>query len=153
MGANIKIDKERNQIVINGNLKKYPLKGIEIDCQEIPDLFPILSVIGAFAKGKTVLFNALNVRLKESDRISIIARELSKMGVKVEEEEDKLVIHHCNNLKGSIIDHEKDHRIAMACVIASLYADSPSEIKNIEIVRDSYPHFINDLRKLGVNFG
>ncbi|MFX1314224.1 MAG: 3-phosphoshikimate 1-carboxyvinyltransferase [Promethearchaeota archaeon] len=152
MGANIKIDKIRNQIIIDGNLKDYPLKGIEIDCQEIPDLFPILSVIGAFATGKTVLFNASKVRLKESDRISIIARELSRMGVKVEEEGDKLIIYHCNNLKGSIIDHEKDHRIAMACVIAALYADSPSEIKNIEIVRDSYPNFINDLKKLGVSF-
>ncbi len=152
MGANIEYNEENSQIIINGNLNKYPLKGIEVDCQEIPDLFPVLSVLGAFAKGKTVLYNASNVRLKESNRMSAIARELSKMGVQVAEEEDKLIVHHCDNLKGTLIDHENDHRIAMACVIAALYADSISKVKNIEIVRDSYPHFIDDLKKLGVNF-
>ena len=152
MGANIEYNEENSQIIINGNLNKYPLKGIEVDCKEIPDLFPVLSVLGAFAKGKTVLYNASNVRLKESNRISIIARELSKMGVKVTEEEDKLIVRHCENLKGSLIDHENDHRIAMACVIAALYTDSISKVKNIEIVRDSYPHFIDDLKKLGVKF-
>jgi len=152
MGANIEYNEENSQIIINGNLNKYPLKGIEVDCQEIPDLFPVLSVLGAFSKGKTVLYNASNVRLKESNRMSAIARELSKMGVQVAEEEDKLIVHHCDNLKGTLIDHENDHRIAMACVIAALYADSISKVKNIEIVRDSYPHFIDDLKKLGVNF-
>jgi len=152
MGANIEYNEENSQIIINGNLNKYPLKGIEVDCQEIPDLFPVLSVLGAFAKGKTVLYNASNIRLKESNRMSAIARELSKMGVQVAEEEDKLIVHHCDNLKGTLIDHENDHRIAMACVIAALYADSISKVKNIEIVRDSYPHFIDDLKKLGVNF-
>ena len=152
MGANIEYNEENSQIIINGNLNKYPLKGVEVDCQEIPDLFPVLSVLGAFAKGKTVLYNASNVRLKESNRMSAIARELSKMGVQVAEEEDKLIVHHCDNLKGTLIDHENDHRIAMACVIAALYADSISKAKNIEIVRDSYPHFIDDLKKLGVNF-
>ena len=152
MGANIEYNEENSQIILNGNLNKYPLKGIEVDCQEIPDLFPVLSVLGAFAKGKTVLYNASNVRLKESNRMSAIARELSKMGVQVAEEEDKLIVHHCDNLKGTLIDHENDHRIAMACVIAALYADSISKAKNIEIVRDSYPHFIDDLKKLGVNF-
>jgi len=152
MGANIEYNEENNQIIINGNLNKYPLKGIEVDCQEIPDLFPVLSVLGAFAKGKTVLYNASNVRLKESNRMSVIARELSKMGVKVTEEVDKLIVHHCENLKGSLIDHENDHRIAMACVIAALYTDSISKVKNIEIVKDSYPHFIDDLKKLGVKF-
>ncbi len=152
MGANIEYNEENSQIIINGNLNKYPLKGIEVDCQEIPDLFPVLSVLGAFAKGKTVLYNASNVRLKESNRMSAIARELSKMGVQVAEEEDKLIVNHCDNLKGIVIDHENDHRIAMACVIAALYADSISKVKIIEIVRDSYPHFIDDLKKLGVNF-
>jgi len=125
------------------------LKGLEIDCHDIPDLFPILAVVGAFAEGKTVLYNALHLRSKESDRISIMARELEKMGVQVLEENDKLTIHHCSNLKGTIIDHDNDHRIAMACNIAALYADSTSQIKNIDIVNDSYPTFLDDLKKLG----
>jgi 3-phosphoshikimate 1-carboxyvinyltransferase len=69
MGANIKFDEEKDCVTVNGDLKTYPLKGIEINCSDVPDLFPILSVIGAFATNKTVLYNASNLRLKESDRI------------------------------------------------------------------------------------
>ncbi len=151
MGSKIEINQDINQLTVFGKGQKC-LNGIEIDCREIPDLFPILSVIGAFAKGRTVLFNALNLRVKESDRISTIARELSKMGVKVEEEEDRLTIYQCDDLKGSNIQHDNDHRMAMACMIAALFAESPSQIENVEIVKDSYSNFINDLQKLGANF-
>lgn len=148
MGADIHVNRTKNQIIINGNISKYPLKGINIDCKEIPDLFPILCVIGAIAKEKTTLYNAANLRSKECDRISVMARELIKMGVKVEEEEDKLTIYH-STLQGSEIDHENDHRIAMACTIAALYSNNSSIMKNVEIINDSYPHFIDDLDKLG----
>ncbi|MFX1312115.1 MAG: 3-phosphoshikimate 1-carboxyvinyltransferase [Promethearchaeota archaeon] len=150
MGANIKVNETQKQVIIKGNLNKYSLTGLEIDCHDIPDLFPILAVIGAFAEGKTVLYNALHLRSKESDRISIMARELEKMGVKVIEENDNLTIFHCSNLKGAIMDHDNDHRVAMACTIAALYANSNSQIKNMDIVNDSYPTFLNDLKKLGV---
>ena len=151
MGANIKINQKKNQIIVNGNINEFPLKGIRVDCHEIPDLFPILSVIGAFVEGKTTLFNASNLRLKESDRIAIMARELSKMGVEVHEERDTLTIYKCASLKGSNINHENDHRIAMACSIAALYANSSSLIKNIDVTRDSYPFFVKDLIELGAN--
>ena len=149
MGASINVNHEEKQVIIDGNLSKYPLKGISIDCHDIPDLFPILSVVGAFTD-KTVLYNAANVRRKESDRVAIMARELTKMGVKVEEEEDKMIIYRCDTLHGIEINHENDHRIAMACCIAALNAESSSHIKNIEIVNDSYPSFLEDLIKLGV---
>jgi 3-phosphoshikimate 1-carboxyvinyltransferase len=135
--------------LIRGNINKYSLNGIDIDMYDTPDLFPILAVIGAFAKGKTTLYNASNLRLKESDRIFCTARELKKMGVKVEESDDKLIIYHCENLKGIEINHESDHRIAMAIMVAALYADTPSKIANVEIVKDSYPEFLNDLIKIG----
>lgn len=151
MGANIKIDDEKNQVIINGNIKDNPLKGIEIDCTDIPDLFPILSVIGAFAEGKTILYNASNLRLKETDRISAMARELRKMGVDVIEEDDKLTIFHTEKFNGIKIDHNNDHRIAMACSIAALYADSSSYIQNSDIVKDSYPSFFEDLKELGAH--
>ncbi|MFX0073690.1 MAG: 3-phosphoshikimate 1-carboxyvinyltransferase, partial [Candidatus Hermodarchaeota archaeon] len=147
MGANIQFD--QNQVVIKGNLSKYPLEGIDIDCHDIPDLFPILCVIGSAAKGKTTLYNALHLRNKESDRISIMARELKKKGVRIEEKEDNLTVFN-SKLNGSVVDPEGDHRIAMACCIASLYSDTPSIIKNIEIVKDSYPNFFDDLKKLGL---
>ena len=148
MGAKIKINRESNQLIVKGNRSKFPLKGIDIDCHDIPDLFPILSVIGAFTE-KTTLYNAGGLRLKESDRISAMARELTKMGVKIEEKRDKMTIFRCEDFKGSQIDHEKDHRIAMACCVAALNANSISTINNIDIVKDSYPSFIDDLLKLG----
>ena len=80
-----------------------------------------------------------------------MVRELTKMGVKVDEEEDKLTIYRCESLNGTNINHENDHRIAMACSIAALNAESSSEIKNIEIVKDSYPNFVDDLKNLGAN--
>ena len=149
MGANIKVEKENNCLIVHGNIKKNPLTGIAIDIRETPDLFPILSIIGAFAKGKTEIFNAINLRQKESDRISIIAKELSKMGVKVIEEKDKITIYHCKELRGTSFNHENDHRIAMALTIASLFAQSSSQIENIEIVEDSYPNFVDHIKKLG----
>ncbi len=150
MGANIEFDEDKNQVIVKGSLLTHPLNGLEIDCSEIPDLFPILSVVGAFAKGKTVLYNARHLRLKESDRISSMARELTKMGIKVLEEDDKLTIHHCNKLEGAIFSHENDHRVAMACTIAALHASSSSIVRNIHIVKDSYPSFLDDLIKIGV---
>ncbi len=150
MGANIEFDEEKERVILNSDIVNYPLKGIDIDCIEIPDLFPILSVIGAFAEGKTVLYNASNLRLKESDRISVMARELRNFGVKVIEEEDKLTIFHCDKLKGISINHNNDHRVAMACSIAALYAESSSSIKKSDIVEDSYPSFYEDLKQIGV---
>jgi 3-phosphoshikimate 1-carboxyvinyltransferase len=77
-----------------------------------------------------------------------MARELIKMGAKVEEEEDRLTVYK-SELKASKIEHENDHRIAMACCIAALFAKSSSSIENVEVVSDSYPTFIEDLKKLG----
>jgi len=149
MGANIEVDESKKQVIVSGDLSAHPLQGMEIDCNEIPDLFPILSVVGAFAKGKTVLYNAKHLRLKESDRISSMARELIKMGINVSEEDDGLTIYNCDEIKGTTFNHENDHRIAMACTIAALFATSSSKIRNIDIVKDSYPSFLNDLIKLG----
>ena len=149
MGACIEVEIEKNQITVKGGINKYPLKGKEVDCSEIPDLFPILSVVGAFAEGKTTLYNASNLRLKESDRILIMARELAKMGVKVKEKKDKLMIYHSEKINGSVFNHANDHRIAMACCIAALFANNNSEIKKINIIKDSYQNFIEDLKKLG----
>jgi len=149
MGANIQIEQKENRIIVYGNRNKFVLKGLDIDVHENPDLFPVLAIIGAFAKGKTTLYNGPNLEMKESNRMSVVAKLLTKMGVKVKQEKSKLTVYYCKKLKGSIINHEQDHRIAMAFIIASLYADSSSQINNIKIVADSYPDFIADLNKLG----
>ena len=149
MGADIEVNKTQGLITVRGNLNKNVLKGIEIDCNGIPDLFPILCVIGAFATSKTILYNISTLKYKESDRIKVMVRELKKMGIKVEYNEKILVIYHCDKLIGTFINHEDDHRIAMAFTIAALHASSKSRIKNAEIFYDSYPDFIQDMIKLG----
>jgi len=149
MGADIEVNRTQGLLIVRGNLNKNVLKGIEIDCNGIPDLFPILCVIGAFATSKTILYNISTLKYKESDRIKVMARELKKMGVKVEYNEEILVIYHCDKLLGTFINHEYDHRIAMAFTIAALHANSKSRIKNAEIFYDSYPDFIQDMIKLG----
>ena len=78
-----------------------------------------------------------------------MARELSKMGVNVKEGEDRLEVFHAGDLRGIDINHEDDHRIAMACCIAALQANKPSILKKIEIIQDSYPTFITHLKSLG----
>ena len=149
MGAKIEIFKENNKVTVFGNLNKHPLNGIPIDIEDTPDLFPILSIIGSLAIGETELYNASSIRGKESDRLSLVAQGLKSMGVKVKEEEDRLTVYHCAQLKGIEIIHEDDHRIAMAFSIAALFANSPSYISNIEVVKDSYPNFIEDIQTLG----
>ncbi|MHA2180111.1 MAG: 3-phosphoshikimate 1-carboxyvinyltransferase [Promethearchaeota archaeon] len=151
MGGNIEVNEAMKQVTVKGDLTSHPLNGLEIDCKDIPDLFPILAVVGAFAKGKTILYNAKHLRLKESDRISLMARELTKMGIDVSEEDDKLTIYQCDKLTGTTFDHDNDHRVAMACTIAALYSTSSSKIRNIDIVKDSYPSFLDDLVKLGAH--
>ena len=149
MGANISVNEQKNVVMVDSGLEKYPLNGLKIDCQNIPDLFPILAVVGAFARDKTVLYNAQNLRYKESDRIKIISQELNKMGVNLIEETDRLTIFHCKNIRGININHEDDHRIAMALIIAAINANSPSIVRNVEIINDSFPNFLESIKKLG----
>jgi 3-phosphoshikimate 1-carboxyvinyltransferase len=151
MGAKIEINSEDNSLLVYGNIQKNPLKGINIDCKSIPDLFPILSIIGMFAKGKTILYNAMTLRNKESDRIAVMSRELRKMDVKVIEKKDSLTIFPIKKkplIKG--MNHENDHRVAMALIVASLFGQVPTLIEDVEIIKDSYPRFIDDLINLGV---
>ncbi len=123
------------------------LEGIEIDVSPFPDLMPILSVAGCFAKGTTRLYNASRLRIKESDRLHSMAVELRKMGAKVEERQDELVIRK-SRLKGASLESHGDHRIAMSLTIAALNAEGKSELDSPDCVSKSYPAFFNELGKL-----
>ncbi|QEE15778.1 3-phosphoshikimate 1-carboxyvinyltransferase [Promethearchaeum syntrophicum] len=148
MNANIEVDEKSKIVVIKGG--KF-LDGVKIDCKEIPDLFPILCVIGLFANNNTILYNLNHVRTKESDRVSIMIRELQKMGAIIEliEDNNAIVIEGPQQIQGIRINHEDDHRIAMALTIAALYARSETTIVNPKIANDSYPDFFKDLKYLG----
>lgn len=140
---NGKIEIKDNEI----HVEKSSLEGIKIDAKDIPDLVPILSVIGCYAKGETKIYNARRLRTKESDRLSAISNELRKMNADIEELEDGLVIKE-SKLKGAIIDPHNDHRIGMACAIAGINAKGKTIIENENCVKKSYPNFFNDLKNL-----
>lgn len=98
------------------------MKGIRIDVSQIPDLVPILCVAAAAAEGKTEIYNAGRLRMKESDRLAVMAECMQKIGVEVEEKPDSIIITGgCNPPEGEIvIDSHNDHRIVMAMAIAAV---------------------------------
>ncbi len=146
MGAEIEVGE--NYVRITGGQK---LKGVSFDCGDTPDLLPVLAVLGAFAEGKTDIFNAQHVRYKESDRVSAMARELSKMDVRVEEKPDGLTVYG-GNVKGAHVDSYDDHRVFMALTVAALAAEGETVISGVESVDVSYPSFIEDVISIGANF-
>ena len=135
-------------IVKKMTIKNQNLAGIKIDMKNYPDLVPVLSVLAAFAKGKTLITGISHLRLKESDRISSVAKGLIIMGIKVKQTGGSLEITG-GMPKGASIDTHNDHRIAMSFAIAALNAKGNSLIKNAEVVNKSYPEFWNDL----INYG
>jgi len=152
MEANILINPHENLVKITEGINRNPLKDISIDCRDTPDLFPILAVMGCYTNKVMKLYNVKHLRGKESDRVSGMARELKKMGADLEEYEDQLIIKGTSKLHGADLNHGDDHRVAMASIVAAMFADSKSTISNVEIIKDSYPTFVEDLQKLGANF-
>jgi 3-phosphoshikimate 1-carboxyvinyltransferase len=121
-----------------------PLKGTVIQGKEVPQLIdelPILSVAGALANGKTIVRQAEELRVKETDRIAAIAHNLRTMGAHVAELSDGLEIHGPAPLHGARVASFGDHRIAMAFAIAGLFADGETIVQDAECIRESYPGF------------
>ena len=121
-----------------------PLKGTVIQGKEIPQLIdelPILAVAGALAEGTTIIRQAQELRVKETDRIAAIAHNLRAMGTQVVELEDGLEIHGRAELRGARVASFGDHRIAMAFAIAGMFADGDTIVQDVECVRESYPGF------------
>lgn len=122
------------------------LQGIEVDMNAMPDLVPTLAVTAAFARGKTAIRNIGHLRLKESDRLRTLTRELSRMGIRVEEGEDGLKIEG-GKAHGAEIETYQDHRLAMSFAVAGL-AVSGVKIKGEECVNKSFPDFWKTLGRL-----
>ena len=145
MGADLEVGENYVRVMGGGKLK-----GISFDCGNNPDLLPVIAVLGSFAEGKTEIFNAQHVRYKESDRISSMARELSKMGVRISEKPDGLTIFG-GRVRGAHVDSHNDHRVFMALTIAALAAEGETTISGVESVDVSYPSFLNDMMSLGAD--
>lgn len=136
-----------NEIVYNSD--KNELKPFDIDCSDIPDLVPILAVLGSFCKGVSYIRNAARLRIKESDRLSAISNALNAVGGKVKELKDGLEITGVDYLTGGEIDSCNDHRIPMAMTVASVKCKGDLIIKGAECVRKSYPDFFEVIKSLG----
>lgn len=127
------------------------LKGTELFREEIPNLIdeiPILSIAAALAEGDTVIRNARELRVKETDRIATTAQNLRAMGANVDEYDDGMVVHGGAALKGCEMDSFGDHRIAMSFLIAGLAAEGTTTLRNTECINTSYPGFESTLARI-----
>jgi 3-phosphoshikimate 1-carboxyvinyltransferase len=157
MGAQVResiqnTDKEEAEPIGNIEIKgAAPLRGTEIKGAEIPnviDELPILAVAGALAQGRTVISNAAELRVKETDRLAAIATNLQLMGAQVTETEDGLDIIGGAPLHGAHLKSFGDHRIAMAFAIAGLFAEGETTISDTACVNTSYPGFDKALERI-----
>lgn len=132
----------RTEISADG-IKVYPSKlcGIDIDASQIPDLVPILATVASVTEGKTTIYNASRLRLKESDRIESVCNMLSSLGANITPTDDGMVIIGKPCLIGGIVDSCNDHRIAMSAAIASLVCEGEVKISRFEAINKSYPSF------------
>lgn len=134
-------------------VRSSTLKGVEITGEDIAlaiDEFPALMVAAAYAEGTTTVSGAGELRVKESDRISAVTEALKVLGIEVQERPDGLVVMG-GRPGGGRIQSRGDHRIAMAFAVASLGASDPIEILDTANVATSYPNFVADARRLGID--
>ncbi len=154
MGGEIALENERlvaGEPVADILVRSSSLKGVEIGGDLIPraiDEIPVIAVAAALADGVTKISGAQELRVKESDRIETVARELGKFGVRIEERADGLVIEGCEALTGASIETHGDHRIAMSMAVAGLRASGETRIKNADCVNVSFPGFFDLLEGL-----
>lgn len=146
----MKIERDNNSIsgMIDGQLKSTVIDG-----SQCPDIIPILALAASLSDGKTEIINAERLRIKECDRLSAVTSELNKLGAKIEEKQDGLVIEGVKSFKGNVeVWSHKDHRIAMTLAIASTMCDEEIILKDYECVSKSYPNFFDDFKQLGGTF-
>jgi 3-phosphoshikimate 1-carboxyvinyltransferase len=129
-------------------VRQGAMTGREIDLNSMPDALPALAVLGCMATGTTRLLNVKQARIKETDRIAVMARELKKMGARIEELPDGLVVHQ-SRLVGCRVDGHGDHRVVMALALAGMIAEGATIIDTAEAAAVTYPSFADDFRSLG----
>ena len=154
MGAHVhEVIEDTEQIEPTGTVEVQGarLHGTVIEGREIPnviDEIPILAVLGALAGGQTVIRNAAELRVKETDRIAALATNLRAMGVPVEEYNDGMVITGGQPLRGARLPSYGDHRIAMSFAVAGLFAEGETIIEDCACIETSYPGFAKTLEQI-----
>ena len=122
---------------------------VKVDCSDIPDLVPIISVLASFGESESVIYNAERLKIKESNRLETTASLINNIGGNAEVTADGLIICPTGNMHGGIVDSAGDHRIAMAAAIAGTKTSGEVIIKGAEAVEKSYPDFFKDYENLG----
>ena len=151
MGASIELLNKRIQCgepVADLLVKHSPLKGTVIEGAIIPTLIdelPVIAVMAACAEGETIIRDAQELKVKESNRLEILVHHLTAMGCDVTGTEDGMIIRGGRPLKGAVLESHLDHRIAMSFAVAGLVAEGETEILNADCVNISYPDFYRDL--------
>ena len=154
MGANIEILNPRDvagEPVGDLRVTHGPLKPFQFGDEIMPrlvDEVPILSVAACFCDGESRISGAAELRVKETDRLAVMARQLKAMGADIEEHEDGMTIRGGRPLSGTSLDSETDHRVAMSLAVAALMASSPSTLARSEAAAVSYPTFWDELGRL-----
>jgi len=124
------------------------LKGGRFDLSNSPDLLPPLAILALNSSSPIEIVNVKHARLKETDRIAIVSRELVKLGIKVQEKEDGLILESSENLRGAELNSENDHRLFMAFCIAGMFIGGCT-VTDPESVKISYPSFVEEMNSLG----
>jgi 3-phosphoshikimate 1-carboxyvinyltransferase len=154
MGADISITNQHDaggELVGDLLVNASELQGTEVGGSLVVrmiDEFPVFAIAAAVAKGTTVVHDAHELRLKESDRIAMLASELRTLGVQIEEHPDGFTIQGGKLLGGTVESHG-DHRLAMSLVVAGLASESPVTVQHAECTAESFPGFAETMQKLG----
>ncbi|MDX1429259.1 MAG: 3-phosphoshikimate 1-carboxyvinyltransferase, partial [Rhodothermales bacterium] len=154
MGARITVSRERQfggEPIADLHVQTSSLTSVTIDGPIIPnviDEIPVLAVAATAAAGETQIRDASELRVKESDRIAVVAENLKRMGADIDEHEDGLTIRGGKRLHGATVDAQGDHRIAMAMAIAGLLAEGETVIRGANAASVSFPGFWDEVRKL-----
>jgi len=145
MGATLEVGEDHVKVMG----RKESLTGIDVDLSDAPDLVPVCAALACYAQGETTIRGVKRLRFKESDRISSLVSELTKIGGKITVNQNSLLIEGKAKLQGADLSSHGDHRIAMACILAALRAEGETVIHGINCLKKSYPNLVNDLIHLG----
>ncbi len=153
MGADIIEETASDEIepAADITIKSSNLKGIEIGGNIIPrliDEIPIIALAATQAEGRTIIKDAAELKVKETNRIDTVVQELKKMGARIEPTDDGMIIHGGTKLHPARVDSHGDHRIGMMLAIASCLAEGETVIENSEAISISYPNFFQHLKEL-----
>ena len=141
----VKVDFQKDTVRVTS---PQLLDGGRFDLSNTPDLLPAMSILALKTSKPIEIYNVKHARFKETDRIAILAKEIAKLGVQVQEKEDGLMLGAPKNPRGADLDSSDDHRLFMAFCIAGMFVGSCT-VSDPESVDVSYPNFIDDMNKVG----